>query len=504
LAAPAQPKARTSDETTLSLELRMSRLTDGMASSAFARRVRPAGKLARRAGVSVTGILPRGLAGEVGVPAGAPVVPATPAVNASGVGSVMSGAAAGQLMVMTALAGVAAVNNVAGGNDLGGRVGALDASVLKLAVAGNLSALSTSIAGQVSAVTEVTGSILADMTDRGAFGAVSQYGVPIAADSLAGRVAAVLHPGDSHWRRLASQTTLPARFARASLSDPVMACPQFPVPTALTLLESDPEWFMPGLGELPTNRVALLAQNEQFIESYLVGINHELIRELLWREYPTDQRGTPFTRFWPRPDGTPDIDPINTWSDAKPLGTRLKQAGSLAVLLVRGDVIRRYPSMVVTAVRSGRPDDQGHHRPDPNQPAVHPDFVIRIDEQTAAYAFPIAEAELMTPASVDAPGWFFVFAENSFRIRFGFDTTDAPPPAFDSWENAFWPPDAGQATPACVPVVRGHAIAGTGFGPDGGDPRWNRDAADIARITLQRPFRVAIQADVLLHSDGAV
>jgi hypothetical protein len=158
--------------------------------------------------------------------------------------------------------------------------------------------------------------------------------------------------------------------------------------------------------------------------------------------------------------------------------------------------------MLVTAVPSGRPDDLGRHRPDPNQPPTLPQFVIRVDEQTAAYAFPLAEAELMTPASVDAPGWFFVFAENSFRIRFGFDTAKSPPLNLDSWDNAVWPPPEGGQHPAFVPVVRGHALAGLPFGPADGDPRWNRDAADIARITLQRPFRIAVQADVLLHPGG--
>ena len=30
----------------------------------------------------------------------------------------------------------------------------------------------------------------------------------------------------------------------------------------------------------------------------MVGLNHEMARELLWREYPTDQRGTYFRQFW--------------------------------------------------------------------------------------------------------------------------------------------------------------------------------------------------------------
>ena len=38
--------------------------------------------------------------------------------------------------------------------------------------------------------------------------------------------------------------------------------------------------------------------NQRFIEAYMVGLNHEFARKLLWREYPTDQRGSYFRQFW--------------------------------------------------------------------------------------------------------------------------------------------------------------------------------------------------------------
>jgi hypothetical protein len=239
-------------------------------------------------------------------------------------------------------------------------------------------------------------------------------------------------------------------------------------------------------------------------------MNHEMMRELLWREYPTDRRGSPFTRFWPRPDGLGDIPPINTWHGPAALGDHLRQSGGLSVLLVRGDVVRRYPGMVVTAVRSGAPDEQGRHRPDPAQAAEAPIFVIQVDEATAAYAFVIPDTELNAPASAQAPGWFFVFAEHGFRMRFGFDE---PPPesqaALSDWNQVSWPSGAilrGEipSGPTTVPTSRGHALAGANFGPPPGldpqGPMWNRDAADIARITLQRPVRVAIQAEILVRS----
>jgi hypothetical protein len=509
LAAPAGARTRTTATTTLAMEVRMSRLTDGAATSAFARRVRPAGKLARQTGVSVNGVVPRALTGDVAVPAGAPVIPMTPPVDPAAVMEVVSEAAASQLVVMSAMARVAGVNGLAGGDALAARIDGLRLGDELMASigAGDLDSVASALAGQVETVTQMTSQVLEDMssTDND-FGSVSVSGVPVEAIGIAGRVAEALRPGDSHRAKLASQTFLPGRLAAAAMGDEVMACPDFPVPTALALLESDPEWFLPGLGALAANRVALLQQNAPFIESYLVGMNHEMMRELLWREYPTDRRGTPFTRFWPRPGGSPDIQPIHTWTDSQALGRRLLQADALSVLLVRGDVLRRYPGTVVTAVRSAPPDESGRLRPDPVQPALAPTFAIRVDEATTAYAFTIPTAELTTPASAEAPGWFFVFAEHSFRIRFGFD--EPPPPdtavGFATWNDAVWPSEG--AHPAFVPVVRGHAIAGLNYGPPSGvpagAPQWNRDAADIARITLQRPFRVAIQADVLLHPAG--
>ena len=511
-AAAAGGRTRTSADTTLALETRMSRMVDGAGSTAFARLVRPAGKLSRRTEVSVRSLIPKALAGEATVPAGAPVIPDTPTVVAGATAEVAAEAVATQLVTITALARVAALNAAApAAAALTQRmdVMGLDAGVTQMVFLGGVGEVATALVGNLGAVTEVTQHVLSDMTlHPDEFGTVSALGVAIEHTALAGRVTAALHPGESHAARLSSQTSLPPNVSTAGPLDPVMAAPDFPVPTALALLASDPEWFMPGLGALPTNKVALLRQNGAFVESYLVGLNHEMGRELLWREYPTDQRGTPFRRFWPRLDGTPDIAPISSWTDGAALGKRLLEAEELSVLLIRGDVLRRYPDMVVTAARSTPPDADGHHRPDPGQAPLVPMFVIKIDAATNAYAFKIRNEELQKPASVDNPGWFFVLAEHGFRIRFGFDE---PPEAgvafaFDGWQSATWPsadPANDPARAAFVPLRNGHALAGEAFGPPAGvaadAPTWNHDAADVARIALQRPFRVAIQADVLLQ-----
>lgn len=501
LAAPAAARTRTSGETSLAMEVRMSRMVDGAATSAFARRLRPAGKLARRTEVTVEGLVPRALTGAVTVPVPGPVIPPSPHAEAPPtVPAAAASLAARQLITMNAVVRVAAVNAVGGADVLLTRVSelGLDARTLDSIGAGDLAAVSAGIAGQVDTVAAATAAALTSLP-AGNVGDLSTYGVAVAAEGLAARLGEALAPGVSHQARLASQTTVPDQVADHGST--VMATPVFPVPTALPLLASAPEWFLPGLGAFPANRVALLRQNAEFIESYLVGANHELMRELLWREYPTDQRGTPFRRFWPRPDGAADVPPVHTWN--APLGGHLAGADRLSVLLVRGDVLRRYPGTVVTAVPATL-DESGRLRPDPAQSPLLPLFGIRVDESTTAFGFEIAPEDLTAPHSAKRPAWFFVFAEHSHRIRFGFDEPqEGEVVPFDTWNDLTWPSPA-VASP--LPVVRGHAVAGADLpppalaGPDG--PFWNRDAADVARIALQRPFRVAIQATVLLEPMG--
>ena len=54
----------------------------------------------------------------------------------------------------------------------------------------------------------------------------------------------------------------------------------------------------PNINLIPPNSITLVETNQRFIESYMVGLNHEFARKLLWREYPTDQRGSYFRQFW--------------------------------------------------------------------------------------------------------------------------------------------------------------------------------------------------------------
>ena len=117
--------------------------------------------------------------------------------------------------------------------------------------------------------------------------------------------AATLAP-DAVRRRLQSTVLVPGRdpVAAAAL-DPVLTTPDVPSPMAMALIDRDPNWFLPGIGAFPVDRATLLSPDDRFAEAVMLGANEELLNEFLWREFPTDRRGTPIRRFWPRPGGNP-------------------------------------------------------------------------------------------------------------------------------------------------------------------------------------------------------
>jgi hypothetical protein len=512
LTAPAAPRTRTGGAVTLSTEVTVSPLPTEVATSSCARLLRGAGPIAGRSGTSFDSLVGKGIRGQVTVPdpplvlskVGGPAAadmpglavpaaagPADPATQAA-----LNRAAAGE--VSAALLRADAVVQVARLNGLDEAADVVrshlaavpDIDLDTLAIA-DTATVREQIASRLSQITDamagLTGAQLGPASDDGRV--VNAHGVQIAAEDLHTRLSEFLAPGDRIAQRLASKVALPAAMDRPGLA-PALSHPVFPAPMALGLLADAPEWFFPGVAAFPPNRASLLRDNPVFIESYMVGLNHEMMRELLWREYPTDQRGTPFARFWPRPGN--DIPELTEWTDG--LGTHMAlSAGPVSVLLVRGDVVRRYPNMLVAASRALPAGADGHPGFDEDQSTwLPPLFVIPLDPSTAAFAFAIEPGDLR-----DDPGFFFVFQEHSHRMRFGFDLSNA---RLRDWNDLDWPrvqPDARKGFAVASAALR------EGRPENPGDLVWGpgADGAHIALIALQRPFRVAVHANRLI-ADG--
>ncbi|HEY4302946.1 MAG TPA: hypothetical protein VGM82_00655 [Gemmatimonadaceae bacterium] len=278
---------------------------------------------------------------------------------------------------------------------------------------------------------------------------------------------------------------IPSVVGVSGTFDRIMAAPDLTVPVYRYLADMDPTRFMPGVGDVPNDSMMLLETNPRFVEALLVGLNYEMNRELLWREYPTDQRGTPFKHFWGWSDGGADIDPINTWTPANALGSNSRGgSGGQIVMLVRGNLLRRYPNTSIYAWRSA--SGRLINPPGPTD-VKKPVFTGVLGSDIAFAGFDLTDSDLQT-----GDGWFFVLQQQPTEPRFGFDEgTGAPQQSFTSWSDANWD-DTGTA-PGQYLQIKDNRLTGAKHG----DATFVSNAAHLATITIQKPVAVALSSKVL-------
>ena len=263
--------------------------------------------------------------------------------------------------------------------------------------------------------------------------------------------------------------------------DRVMAAPEIAAPIYSYLARYDRERFLPGIGQLAPDSITLLETNPRFIEAFMVGLNYEMNRELLWREYPTDQRGTVLRKFWSWTDGGPDLPaPIHQWIKGG-LSTHVRSSGQggQIVLLLRGQLLRRYPNAVIYAWKA-----KGAALKDP--PAANdirePVFRGTFDPDVSFAGFDLRDTDLTL-----GDGWFFVLQEQPTEPRFGLDeTSEIPKTALNKWSEASWAHT--NVTPGGHLLIEGSALNNKAIG----GVIFGRNSAHLAHIALQKPMRVAI------------
>ncbi len=264
-----------------------------------------------------------------------------------------------------------------------------------------------------------------------------------------------------------------------------MAYPEIDLPMYKPLADYSSELFLPNINFIAENSISLLETNQKFIESYMVGLNHEFGRELMWREYPTDQRGSYFRQFWEAQgyhdtEGlTPeelkeklkDIPPIHTWLKGSDLGDHDHREvpgenEEEVVLVIRGELLKKYPNAIIYAHRAVWRDDtaKGAHILDldsgqtidltrerdlrpligdeeegkpPRTTIKTPLYEAKVDPDIYFFGFDLTVCEAKGgTGDVDIPvdkicdeqgiqwndpGWFFVIKERSGEIALGLD-----------------------------------------------------------------------------------
>jgi hypothetical protein len=321
--------------------------------------------------------------------------------------------------------------------------------------------------------------------------------------------------------------------------EPVMAAPDFPTAMYKPLANLSQDWLLPGLENISPNTIALLRSNAKFIESYMVGLNHEMSRELLWRGFPTDQRGTCFRQFWDKRGHVPspttpeqreslrDIKPIHLWERSSGMGENLESSSSSTdqiSLIIRGDLLRRYPNAIIYIAKAKwvpkKDKDRNIVKDENGEPVMvrEPD---NLEEE-----FPIYQGTLNPDITLigfnrdpqdikgndeikdDAhAGWFVIIQQQPTEPLFGLDETPSTAdPNSWTWRDLSWKHvkvDGGDH----IKLADGLSDFNiTNSKPD--EPTltsaWssNSNSSSLAYVTLQEPFRIAIHASDLLPLGG--
>lgn len=284
--------------------------------------------------------------------------------------------------------------------------------------------------------------------------------------------------------------------------EPIMDAPNFPQPMYEALRDLSQDFLLPGLEDVPPNTVALLETNSPFVESFMVGLNAEMSSELLWRNYPTDQRGTYFRQFWDTSVGhaEADLQPITKWG-SNHLGDNTPNTSGKLVLLIRGELLRRYPNSVIYAVRAVKTGSQLDVSRKPADER-HPLFRGTLKPDITFVGFDLEEDEALGKPPNDPNGWFFVIQQQPTEPRFGLDVADFAPPQpqpLTTWSDLSWRHFANteDELKALSHVSSAKALT------EMDHVKWGKNSAHQAFITLQRPVRIAIHAKQMIRKSDS-
>ena len=189
---------------------------------------------------------------------------------------------------------------------------------------------------------------------------------------------------------------------------------------------------------------------------------------------------------------------ISAWGNNH-LGENLTRGSGALVLLIRGDLLRRYPNSVIYAVKAvktgstlGLSTSPADERPAIFRGTMKPDVTF--------LGFNLTEAAALGLDPAHPDGWFFVIQEQPTEPRFGMDVADfvkpPQPPPLNTWDDLSWRHLAGTEaglkamSHASVKIVLPNVPRAT----------WgnNSNSAHHAYITLQRPVRIAIHASRMI------
>jgi hypothetical protein len=334
---------------------------------------------------------------------------------------------------------------------------------------------------------------------------------PVSLQALAAKVNAKILPANSFRNRYKASipAVAPTAVTESDKISPNSFNPFYTDPMYELLGKAEPELFIPNLDLIKPDSFVLLQANSAFIEAYLVGMNHELASEFLWRGYPADMNATFFRQFWDKSDSPPsgldksDITFIRKWNLANSLGKN-GPPGSIAnplVFVIKAELVKNYPNLVVYAQKGKMINNNQHRVPDLEQAPLLPIFLSALSPDYLFAGFALTKP-MVLGSSVDG-GYYFVIAERPGEMHFGLDQSGIEN---RSWNDLSW---------TKLPHVVGHIDLQKDIPPNPGDPGglvWGKgespvtalptggtgDSAQMAAILNQKPVRIFVHASQLV------
>jgi hypothetical protein len=207
------------------------------------------------------------------------------------------------------------------------------------------------------------------------------------------------------------------------------------------------------------------------------------------------------------------------------------------VLVIRGDLLKKYPTAVIYAhrarwqMKNGKIDNTQERRLDPDFDLVGEDpprdkiksplYEAKVDPDIYFFGFDLTAEKAIGGTGeeeTDDPGWFFVIKERPGEPRFGLDidqNPSGPPATINIWNDLSWrhvaPTSSFIEINNTFTLVDPHGDASLEEKFDQYDDdnnhghtlkvRWdpNTTAADLAYILYQSPVMVAIHASEMLR-----
>jgi hypothetical protein len=283
-----------------------------------------------------------------------------------------------------------------------------------------------------------------------------------------------------------------------------------------------PSHVTPALEAMAPDSISLLDLDRPACEALLLGANHELMRELLWRGYPGRLGMTPLRRLFPQAALAGQANsrtsahtlPIASWTGVA--GTHLNEAVN-AVLLMRSAVLQLFPDTIIYAFPAawGAGDTRVLAEPGRHQP-VHPIIQGQLPPDATYLGFALSSkvlvgaktkpAELPQGATARAGYWLVLHGPEG-QEGFGFDDpnsagSDSDIAALFGWDDVAWNHVGWtRERPVFSPSA---AASGVPFGEAASGLSLTGHSGQLAAIMATRPLTIAIHMSDLIGNEGVI